>query len=304
MGTRARLAAYADSREIGLERLERALSELEGADRELSTWRRDSAVSDFNRAPLGATWTAGAQLCRMFVSIFAWKEASGGAFDPAIGALVSAWGLHVGGRRPTGAELARARAQSGLHLVDFNANACTLTRRAAVTLDVGAFGKGEALDRATALLSGTSFLIDLGGQVTVGEPGPHGQPWTVDVAHPARRDQLAFSLSVRHGSVATSGGSERDVVVGGRRVSHILDPRSGQPSLFDGSVTVWHERGLAADVLSTALYVMGPGKGLPWAASRGLSVAFLIPDPEGVRIAETAAFASLRSGESLTTAPE
>ena len=96
------------------------------------------------------------------------------------------------------------------------------------------------------------------------------------------------------GSLSTSAGSERDLVVNGVRVGHIFDPRTGRPATFNGSVTVWHERGLAADALSTALYVMGPEAGLRWAAARGIAACYLIPERGTLRVETTRAFEHLR----------
>jgi thiamine biosynthesis lipoprotein len=67
--------------------------------------------------------------------------------------------------------------------------------------------------------------------------------------------------------VATSGSSERGIVVDGERLGHILDPRTGRPSGDFGSVTVWAPDAFTADCLSTALYVMGPDAALAWAAT-------------------------------------
>jgi thiamine biosynthesis lipoprotein len=116
----------------------------------------------------------------------------------------------------------------------------------------------------------------------------------VAIAHPRVRDRSVLELTIRSGSVSTSGGSERDLRVDGQRVAHILDPRTGRPATFDGSVTVWHASGLAADILSTALYVMGPDEGLAWAEARGLSACFLINDSGGEGTSRmTAAFRPL-----------
>ena len=88
-------------------------------------------------------------------------------------------------------------------------------------------------------------------------------------------------MSLASGSLATSGGSVRDVEVGERTIGHILDPRSGRPVSRAESVTVWHPRALVADVLSTALYVMGVDEGLAWAEARELAACFLVPGPAG-----------------------
>ena len=100
------------------------------------------------------------------------------------------------------------------------------------------------------------------------------------------------------GSLSTSAGSERDLVVNGERVGHIFDPRTGRPATFNGSVTVWHERGLAADALSTALYVMGPEEGLRWARRQGIAACYLIPERGTLRVETTRAFRELVTASS------
>jgi thiamine biosynthesis lipoprotein len=118
-------------------------------------------------------------------------------------------------------------------------------------------------------------------------PGKSG--WNVAIARPERRDRPALTLELRSGSLSTSSSSEQP--------GHILDPRTRMPVEFNGSVIAWHERGLVADILSTALFVMGPEKGLVWANARGLAACFLIPAREGLTIRPTRTFAKLFSIE-------
>ncbi len=90
-------------------------------------------------------------------------------------------------------------------------------------------------------------------------------------------------------------------MVGNRRLGHILDPRTGKPAGFKGSVSVWHEQALIADILSTALYVMGPEKGLSWADGRNVAACFLVPDmEENVEILASQAFSRIAPGCSFT----
>ena len=82
----------------------------------------------------------------------------------------------------------------------------------------------------------------------------------------------------RDESAATSAQGERGLVVSGRRVGHVLDPRTGEPVDRYGSVTVVAREALAADALATALLVMGPDEGALWAAEHGgPAVGFLEP---------------------------
>ena len=290
MGTRAQLAAYAPDRRAGLAILDEALATLERTEAQLSTWRDDSTISRLNRAPIGEPWHADADLCAMMDELRAWHGATEGAFDPAIGALLATWRIHAGASVPDEQQVTDARRRSGLTLFDLDRDACTIVRRAEATLDTGAFGKGEALDRVARALGRTPWMIDLGGQVSVGGAPPPEGAWLVDLAHPRDRDRASARVELRSGSLSTSGGSERDVQAGTVRIGHILDPRSGHPATFRGSVVVWHQRGLLADILSTALYVMGPDDGLRWAESRGIAAAYLLPEGDAVRTSATSAW--------------
>ena len=294
MGTLARFVAEAADRETGLRRLERMVRVVEQTEAELSTWRDDSVLSRLNRQPVDSLRTVPPATCELLGRLASWHAATGGAFDPAVGRLVDAWGLRRSG--PSRAGPRPEAATAGLHRLELDAAACTVARRADVTLDAGAFGKGEALDRVLRADPGTrgAWLIDFGGQVAVSGPAAAG-PWPVDIAHPERRAERAARLLLGGGSIATSGPSERDVRLdGGGRIGHILDPRSGRPVARSAAVTVWHEQAFVADVLSTALYVMGADAGLAWAGARDLAAAYLIADATargGVRMRATPAFA-------------
>jgi len=303
MGTRAQLATYAVTRDAGLAALESALAVLEETEEELSTWRASSDISALNRQPIGEPWTADVRLCRMFSDVWEWHRATDGAFDPAIGRLLAAWDIHGEGAVPVPNAHAQALASSGMALLAFDRGRCTLTRRADVAIDVGAFGKGEALDRAAAVLGDGPWTIDLGGQISVGGRVPLEGGWPIAVADPRRRDHPALHLRLATGSLSTSAGSERDLVVNGVRVGHIFDPRTGRPATFNGSVTVWHPRGLAADALSTALYVMGPEAGLRWAEARGIAACYLIPEGGALRVETTRAFRHLVTASSRGLKP-
>jgi thiamine biosynthesis lipoprotein len=293
MGTRAQLITYAHTRTNGLAILDAALTQLEATELELSTWLDDSNVSRLNRWPIGAVWSGSGRWCGLLSDLLVIQDMTRAAFDPAIGQLTNVWGIHEAGRVPSAPELTKALALSGFELLDFSREDCTVVRQVDVTIDVGGFGKGEALDRVVAAGIAGPWLIDLGGQVAVAGAPPDAARWPITLAHPFERDREFLKLEIPPGSLATSAGSERDLNVEGERIGHILDPRTGRPSTFKGSVSVWHISGLYADALSTALYVMGPNEGLPWATQQGLSVVYLIPNGDQVRVEATPEFEPL-----------
>lgn len=278
MGTRATLTTWHVDRARGIERLERLLRPIEDAEALLSTWRPESEVSRLNASAGEGPVPLSPPLCAQFVAIDDLVRATHGTFDPAIGALIQAWDIHGEGRLPSDTERARALRRSGWRRTTFDRHACTLALPSGVSIDVGAFGKGEAIDRAREALPepDAPWLIDLGGQIGAQGAPPGASGWTVSIARPQQRSTPALRLEIRSGSLATSAGSERDLQVNGTRVSHILDPRTGRPAPFTGSVSVWHESGLVADALSTALYVMGWEEGLRWANARDIAVCYLL----------------------------
>jgi thiamine biosynthesis lipoprotein len=124
----------------------------------------------------------------------------------------------------------------------------------------GAFGKGYALDRMLALTKGDA-LIDFGGQLTI-----RGTR-RVSIADPEDRARPLLALTLANGSLSTSSGSEQP--------GHIIDPRTGEALPARGSVSVIAPDAMTADILSTALYVMGDEEGLRWADAHGVAAIFI-----------------------------
>jgi thiamine biosynthesis lipoprotein len=264
MGTVLRLEVVGATRACALAAAEAALAEVERLEAVLSSWRDDSELGRLNASSPAGPVAAAPELRALLAEAAGWREATGGAFDPAIGALVDVWDFRGSGRVPSAAELAGALPATGLA-------ACYDVRagrriRESCWLDSGGFGKGAALRAAGLVLRAhgvAQATLDLGGQLQVlGAAAP------VAVAHPAERARAVRALRVVDASVATSAQSERFIELDGVRYGHVLDPRTGLPVPAWGSVTVVAADALAADALSTALFVMGPEAALAWARSR------------------------------------
>jgi thiamine biosynthesis lipoprotein len=276
MGTALDVEVEARDRPAALAASERAVEALEAAEARLSTWRDDTELARLNRTPVGEPRTLSPALARDLQAARSCWEETDGAFDPGVGALVRAWGLRTGGRIPEPAELRAANGVSGLRLQEGAA-----VREKDLFLEEGGWGKGAGLVDALAVLRKDGVArasLDLGGQVAV------LGGWEIPVADPRRRDRSVAILKVDGGSVSTSGNGERGIVVEGKRLGHILDPRTGEPAPDFGSLTVWTADPLRADCLSTGLYVLGPERALAWAASHpGVEVLVLRTDGDRLR---------------------
>jgi thiamine biosynthesis lipoprotein len=287
MGTSLDVTVEAADRATALAASERAVAALEGAEARLSTWRDGTELGRLNQAPPGEPVALSAELAADLAAARRCWEETGGAFDPAVGPLVRAWGLREGGRRPSGDELRAATAATGMDGLRLDGRTAVRERKG-LLLEEGGWGKGAGLAGALAALAEVPGVrratLDLGGQIAVFSKGSvGGAPWKVPVADPQRRDRAVVSLTIDRGSVSTSGNSERGIVVEGKRLGHILSPRTGRPAPDFGSLTVWTADPLRADCLSTGLYVMGPEAALAWAASHpGVEVVVLRPRDRGL----------------------
>lgn len=279
MGTTLRIDVAARSRVAGLAATEAAVRAVEVVEQRLSTWRDDSELSRLNRAPIEVPFVLSAELRCDLEAAAAWWRATEGTFDPTIGTLLVAHDLRGAGRWPDAARLAAARDDAGFSHVVLAAD--SVLRRRAVQFDTGAFGKGLALDAAAAAAraaGASAATFDFGGQVLVSDDSKDARV-AFAIADPRHRERAVLRLEVGSGSVATTGNSERGRWVDGRRLGHILDPRTGRPAADFGSVTVWCATAGAADAFSTALFVMGPDHALRWAAANaGVEVLVLRVD--------------------------
>ncbi len=265
MGTMLDIAVVADARARALAASEAAVEELGRVEDLLTTWR-DSPLSRIAGAPPGRRIPVGAELFDVLHRVFAWSARTGGAFDPTVAPLVRAWDLRGPGRIPSPAELAAALDATGPSAFRLDPSDRSIRRRdAGAGIEEGGWGKGYGLDGAARTLTGAGTrgaLLDLGGQVVALGRDAGGEPWTVAIADPRRRSRAVLTLRLENASVATSGDSERGREVDGVRIGHLLDPRTGRPAADFGSVTVVAPSALESDVLSTALFVLGPDAGL------------------------------------------
>jgi thiamine biosynthesis lipoprotein len=274
----------APDRKAGIAAIEEAFHAVRRDDSLLSTWRDDSEIMRLNRAPAGTPVVLPVELYRLLRDCQRWSRETGGAFDPGIGALVDVWDLRRAGRIPSAAELSAARARSGIGRFSFADRSHSVTRsRAGAWIDTGAFGKGAALGSARSALRRhgiESAFLNFGGQV-LALGADRGADWIVPVADPARRAEPVMRLRLRGRSASTSAQSERWVEVEGRKLGHILDPRSGEPVPAWGSVTVVAEDPTLADVYSTALLVLGPERAIAWGRSRQDLGVLVLEDRQG-----------------------
>lgn len=268
--------------------------------RQMSSWEPDSEVSRFNRAPAGSWHTLSPEFFLVLQAARQWAAASGGAFDVGVGALVSRWGFgprpdpHADHSAPAAMplvpELAALRPPgAGLVLRD---DAMQALQPGGLQLDLSGIAKGYSVDLVVQALQAqgwTDFLAEVGGELRASGTRPGGQPWRVAVAGEAA--DPARALPLKDMAIATSGDHWHAFEHGGRRYSHTIDPRTGEPVAHAlASVTVLHPECMHADALATVLTVLGPVEGLAFATGQGVAALLCERADQGARWTATPAW--------------
>ncbi len=276
-------------------------AELERVVAQMSSWEPDSDLSRFNAAAAGTRHVLPAQLQEVLSAALTLAEDSGGAFDPTVGPLVELWGFGPGRPRqiaPTPAEIDVLRSRIGWQRLQLDGE--ILLQPGGVSLDLSAIAKGHAVDRIAAALRAAGYahlLIEVGGELRAHGQHPDGRPWRVGLEGPSG-EGAASGLVLRDLSVATSGDYRQFFEQDGRRYSHMIDPRSGQPIAQAGiAVSVVHASCMQADGLATTLSVLGPEQGFEWARARGIAARFVYREGDAWAERRTPAFEALQAVE-------
>jgi len=256
---------------------EEALDEVDSLESALSRYRASSDIARVNAGSAAGPVRVSPSTFRLLERARALSEATEGAFDITVGALLRAWGFVGGtGARPSTEALRQARDASGWSRVALDASEFSVAfDRPGVELDLGALGKGHALDRALELLieAGVPHALLHGGTSSIVTRGsaPDGRAWRVGL--PGPRDSASPTTGWIAGSSATpiprmvelhdeslsvSAIWGKSFTEGGEELGHVLDPRTGQPVRRARCAAVMGPEAAVSDALSTALLVLGP----------------------------------------------
>ena len=240
-----------------------ALELVQQLEQLLSVYRDDAHLATINRTAADSPVEVEAELYSLLKRSEQICADTIGAFDPAAGALVSLWRrCRHEHRIPTADEIEAARAVTGLHHVCFDdANRTVQFDASGVEFNLGAIGKGHAVDRAGEHLleRGVSNWLVHGGRSSVRAQGTHAglDGWPVGLRNPLLPDKLFATLLLKDAALSTSGTAVQWFRHEGKRYGHILDPRTGWPVETMLSVSVIAPDAALADALSTAFFVLG-----------------------------------------------
>ncbi|MEZ5613249.1 MAG: FAD:protein FMN transferase [Rhodocyclaceae bacterium] len=243
-GTRVEVAVYGSDEALAGKAMGAVLREFDRLHRAYHAWE-PSELTALNEAIAagGQEIPVSHELATLLAGARDISVRGDGLFEPALGRLIALWGFHSDEFKPVlpdPAAVARILAQHP-RIADLSIDKDRVSsRNRAVELDLGGYAKGYALDRAAAILRAegvANALINIGGNVmALGRKGD--QPWRVGIQHPREPAPLASMPLYDGEAIGTSGDYQRYFEVGGKRYSHLLDPRTGAPADATRSMTI------------------------------------------------------------------
>lgn len=275
---------------------------LEVFEDEASTWRPDSALSRFNRAPAGTCRQMPRSIIDLVQLAEQLHEQSGGSFDLTLGPLMALWGFHGGDDRqiPDPQQIAEAMQRVGQqHL---RVEGSQLCKDRALELDISGIAAGYMIDRVAERLIAMgikSYMVEITGELKADGLKPGGTPWRIAVEEPRDDNRVAqLVLPLRGYGISTSGDYRNYFEQDGQRYSHTFDPLNGKPVMQSlAAVTVLHPSAAWADGLSTVLLVKGSDAGWDYALAADLPALFVIREGDAFVSRSTPRFKALQQGE-------
>jgi len=263
MGTVFEIAAYSRSSEHASFAIEKAFEEIVRIDDLMSNYKPESELSHLNESAHFHTERVPPDLYRIIEQAVQFSKLSDGKFDITIAPLVNLWKAALSGDyMPLRAQQQQAQACVGYDKIVLTPPNQITFHSPCLQLDLGAIGKGYAVDRAVETLHSLGIhnaFINAGGSTIFAMGSPPGQTvWLVHLRDPSHKVDPYVMLN--NESVSTSEQSAPSLL-GRDSAGHIIDPATGRPLETDFAVSVIAPTGTLSDGLSTTLLLLGPIQG-------------------------------------------
>ncbi len=269
----------------------RLFAAVDEVDRQMSSWKPDSALNRLNDAPVDQWLGVPAELFSVLKTALSVSRQSQGAFDIGVGDLVSAWGFgpgkgHVDEQRISALKaLAHRPAADVLEIDPVNPR---VRKHAAITLDLSGIAKGYGVDqlaRCLDTLGITRYLVGIDGEMRARDTKPDGQPWSIAIEKPVRdlRDVMGV-MELSDAAIASSGDYRHWVEHQGRSHAHTINGALREPSSNRlAAVSIVASSCILADAWATALLVLGEKAGIELARARGMTALFVLHEGDGFK---------------------
>ena len=267
LGTLVEITVYEKDKDLAKKAITKSFDEMSRLENILSTYIPGSEISKLNflAGIKNKTVPVSSDLFKVVQRGIYWGKFSSGAFDISINPVTKLWEFDSDSPTlPDAKKLLNAVSLIDYRDIFFKGNSISL-KKTGMSLNLGAIGKGYAVDRAveTLKLHGIkNGLVNAGGDLMAFGLKDGTKPWNIGIQHPRKPEKIIASLTLKDKAVATSGDYQKYFILEGKRYHHILNSKNGWPSGKTISATVIANTVADADALSTALFILGEEKGL------------------------------------------
>jgi len=253
--------------ELAVKALDAAEAAFMDIDRLTNRFEQSSEISTVNSKAGVVPVKVSADVFAMVETSMQWSDKTDGAFNILIGNVMDLWGFGTENPAvPTEEALVEALTRTDYHKIVLDEKNSTIyLPEKGMVIDLGGVAKGYATDKAVAALKDLGIenaLINAGGNVYVLGKRADGTPWKVGVRDPQDPEEIKKVLQGRDTAFVSSGDYQRYFEADGIRYHHILDPADGYPARASAGTTIIMKSATIADILSTSLFVKGPGEGI------------------------------------------
>ncbi|MBF0122289.1 MAG: FAD:protein FMN transferase [Candidatus Omnitrophica bacterium] len=251
--------------------MDRAWECLEGIQVRMNVYSPSSEASRVNQAN-GKAIEVSTDLYDLISRSKEYQVLTGKAFDITISPLSRLWKESSKAQRyPSKEDVLRSKGFVGSEKIEL-LDGRKIRLPEGMAIDLGGNAPGFSTDEVVKILHQgglKNFLIDVGGEIYASGVGCDGRKWRIGSSDPGGHGKFVDVLELQDMAVSTSGDQEKFFEIKGERLSHIINPLTGYPVRGAASVTVLAPTTMDADVLSTALCVLGPQAGLKLLSSLG-----------------------------------
>ena len=285
MGSSFSFTAIHENDTIAWKSIESAIQECQRIERLISSWNPESQTSEVNKNAGERPVKVSGELFQLIERAKKVSDLTNGAFDISFASIDKLWKFDGSMTTlPSEKEI-----NASVRLIDYQSiilnkeDTTVLLARQGMKIGFGGIGKGYAANKAKQIMQEQGIangIVNAGGDLITWGTQADGESWKVGIAAPDAPGQIVSWVTVSGQAVVTSGDYERYAEIGGNRYAHIIDPRTGWPVTGVRSVTVICPDAELADALATAVFVMGPKKGIEL-IDQLASIECLIVDDSG-----------------------
>lgn len=274
-------------------------------DTQMSTFKPESDLCRFNRAPAGQWVSVPRQMCSVAGAANVLSQRTDGAFDITVFDAVDAWGFGPSAREPISTLAATPpllEQSANYDDVEVRCNPPALRKRQPLSIDLSAIAKGFGVDEIGRVLQDLgcdNYLVEIAGEVLAQGTKPGGVPWIVGIELPMPGRRIVYkNMCLKDCALASSGFYRNFVEHDGKKYCHAIDPLTGRPvddELL--AVSVLMAGCMNADGMATALMVMGRQRAVAFANEHAIAALFIVAADGGFTEISTEPFALLADAE-------